>query len=833
MAKSLFIAEKPSVAQEFAKALHETMRRGDGYQESDSYVVTWCVGHLVTMSYPDAYDPKYKRWSLETLPFLPDEFLYEVIPSVRKQFTIVSHLLNRSDVDTIYVCTDSGREGEYIYRLVEQEAKVQGKKRRRVWIDSQTEEEIHRGIEQAKDLSEYDNLASAAYLRAKEDYLMGINFSRLLTLKYGNAISSYLGKPRAVVSVGRVMTCVLGMVVRREREIRKFVKTPFYRVVQMVELPGGGQGQGSGIEGEFRAVEGSDWYLSPKLYKENGFRERADAGKLIGSLMPASAAAAVTAGGGQTLSGYGNSEPASVNPAAGGQTQEAAAQRGSWSGDTLCAVAGETARIDSLEKKKEKKNPPLLYNLAELQNECSRMFKISPDETLRIVQELYEKKLVTYPRTDARVLSTAVAKEIYKNISGLKRFEPAAQFAEEILTTGSYKEIARTRYVNDKQITDHYAIIPTGQGLNALGSLKGHAYGVYAAIVRRFLSIFYPAAEFQKVSMVTVMGKEKFFFSFKVLLSEGYFKVAGNPNERRAKAQNRGTAQGSLKNGSGGNPDSPGEGTENGADGPETEFGTDLLEALKGLRKGMQLQVRSLGIREGETSPPKRYNSGSMILAMENAGQLIEDEELRAQIKGSGIGTSATRAEILKKLVANEYIALNKKTQILTPTLQGEMIHDVVYCSIRSLLNPELTASWEKGLTYVAEGSITSEEYMEKLEHFIRSRTEGVLALNNQLAMRPLFDEAAQYYAKKGTSHNTPESGDSVVDLSGKNPQARFSSDKSYYGKQSTPVGAKRTSANARRPSNQSYHKNGRTSDSNTDKDKASVRRGGAGRQKK
>ncbi|MCC8049362.1 MAG: type IA DNA topoisomerase [Clostridiales bacterium] len=771
MAKSLFIAEKPSVAQEFAKALHENMRRGDGYQESDSYVVTWCVGHLVTMSYPDVYDSKYKRWSLETLPFLPDTFLYEVIPSVKKQFAIVSRLLNRDDVDTIYVCTDSGREGEYIYRLVEQEAKVHGKKRRRVWIDSQTEEEIHRGIEQAKDLSEYDNLASAAYLRAKEDYLMGINFSRLLTLKYGNAISSYLGKDRAVISVGRVMTCVLGMVVRREREIRQFVKTPFYRVVQTVALPGAaGQNAesramqnhltvmarptsdlqsnvGQDMEGEFRAVEGSDWYLSPKLYKENGFRERADAEALIAGLMPES-----------------------VNTAAVAERSQSGVPDARTDAQTFQAMAGETARIDSIEKKKEKKNPPLLYNLAELQNECSRMFKISPDETLKIVQELYEKKLVTYPRTDARVLSTAVAKEIHKNIGGLRKFAPAAEAAEEILSSGSYKGIARTRYVNDKQITDHYAIIPTGQGFGALGSLKGHAYGVYAAIVRRFLSIFYPAAEFQKVNMVTVMGKEKFFFSFKVLLSEGYFKVAGNPNDRRrkSKAGNNGSiveddGQGGRtqgENSSGGSDDSEGYGSEpgrnSGADEGETEFGTDLLEALKGLRKGMQLPVRSLGIREGETSPPKRYNSGSMILAMENAGQLIEDEELRAQIKGSGIGTSATRAEILKKLVANEYIALNKKTQILSPTLQGEMIHDVVYCSIRSLLNPELTASWEKGLTYVAEGSITSDEYMEKLENFIRSRTEGVLSLNNQLAMRPLFDQAAKYYKtgtdKKGSS---------------------------------------------------------------------------------
>ena len=685
--KSLFIAEKPSVAQEFAKTLKENMRRGDGYLESDSYVVTWCVGHLVTMSYPEAYDEKYKRWSLNTLPFLPDQFLYEVIPNVRKQFQTVSALLNRQDVDTIYVCTDSGREGEYIYRLVEQLSGVKGKKRLRVWIDSQTEEEINRGIHEARDLSEYDNLSSAAYLRAKEDYLMGINFSRLLTLKYGNAVSGYLGTKYSVISVGRVMTCVLGMIVRREREIRQFVKTPFYRVIQNLEIGG------RSLEGEFRAVEGSQYYLSPKLYKENGFKEKKDAKELIERLMAPSPAVTV---------------------------------------------------IDSLEKKKEKKNPPLLYNLAELQNDCSRMFKISPDETLRIVQELYEKKLVTYPRTDARVLSSAVAKEIQKNIAGLKGFGPAKEFAEEILNNGSYKGIAKTRYVNDRQITDHYAIIPTGQGLNALGSLKGNAFGVYAAVVRRFLSIFYPAAEYRKISMVTAMEKEKFFFSFKVLLEEGYYKVAGNPHEKKTKAApaGKGSADGAK--------DQTDEGKEE-AQG-ETEFGKEILEVMQSLKKGMQLPVSSLTIKEGETSPPKRYNSGSMILAMENAGQLIEDEELRAQIKSCGIGTSATRAEILKKLVANQYIALNKKTQILSPTLLGEMIYDVVFYSIRSLLNPELTASWEKGLNYVSEGTITSDEYMEKLENFIRTRTENVLSVNNQYAMRPLFDEAAKYYKTAGRS---------------------------------------------------------------------------------
>ena len=570
---------------------------------------------------------------------------------------------------------------------MEQLSGVKGKKRLRVWIDSQTEEEINRGIHEARDLSEYDNLSSAAYLRAKEDYLMGINFSRLLTLKYGNAVSGYLGTKYSVISVGRVMTCVLGMIVRREREIRQFVKTPFYRVIQNLEIGG------RSLEGEFRAVEGSQYYLSPKLYKENGFKEKKDAKELIERLMAPSPAVTV---------------------------------------------------IDSLEKKKEKKNPPLLYNLAELQNDCSRMFKISPDETLRIVQELYEKKLVTYPRTDARVLSSAVAKEIQKNIAGLKGFGPAKEFAEEILNNGSYKGIAKTRYVNDRQITDHYAIIPTGQGLNALGSLKGNAFGVYAAVVRRFLSIFYPAAEYRKISMVTAMEKEKFFFSFKVLLEEGYYKVAGNPHEKKTKAApaGKGSADGAK--------DQTDEGKEE-AQG-ETEFGKEILEVMQSLKKGMQLPVSSLTIKEGETSPPKRYNSGSMILAMENAGQLIEDEELRAQIKSCGIGTSATRAEILKKLVANQYIALNKKTQILSPTLLGEMIYDVVFYSIRSLLNPELTASWEKGLNYVSEGTITSDEYMEKLENFIRTRTENVLSVNNQYAMRPLFDEAAKYYRTAGRS---------------------------------------------------------------------------------
>lgn len=644
------------MAQEFAKALKLNTRRKDGYLESDEAIVTWCVGHLVTMSYPEVYDPGLKRWSLNTLPFIPAEFKYEVIGNVEKQFRIVSGLLNREDVDTIYVCTDSGREGEYIYRLVEQEAHVKGKQRKRVWIDSQTEDEILRGIREAKDLSEYDNLSASAYLRAKEDYLMGINFSRLLTLKYGNSISNYLHTKYAVVSVGRVMTCVLGMVVRREREIREFVKTPFYRLISSIQSDG--QNPQQTFEGEWRAVKGSAYFESPHLYKENGLKEKEKAASLLAEL----------------------SEPKPIS-----------------------------CRILSVEKKKEKKNPPLLFNLAELQNECSKRFKISPDETLRIVQELYEKKLVTYPRTDARVLSTAVAKEISRNLNGLSKYQVAAPYLTDILQMGSHKGLEKTRYVNDKQITDHYAIIPTGQGLGAINSVSPTAHQVYDVIVRRFLSIFYPPAVYQKVSLVSQIKEESFFSNFKVLAEEGYLKVLGTTGDNQ------------------------------GSD-------TGMFDSVKDLKKGMVLPVQSIEIKEGETSPPKRYNSGSMILAMENAGQLIEDEELRAQMKGSGIGTSATRAEILKKLIHIKYLALNKKTQIVTPTLQGEMVFDVVEQSIKSLLNPELTASWEKGLNYVADGAITPDEYMKKLDHFVVSRTNGVKALNNQYAMKQFFDRSAQFY---------------------------------------------------------------------------------------
>ena len=670
MGKSLYIAEKPSVAQEFAKALKINGQRRDGYLESEDSVVTWCVGHLVTMSYPEKYDIKYKRWSLDTLPFLPREFKYEVIPGVQKQFNIVKGLLNRPDIETIYVCTDSGREGEYIYRLVAQMAGVKDKNQRRVWIDSQTEEEILRGIREAKDISEYDNLAASAYLRAKEDYLMGINFSRVLTLRYGSSVTNYLHSKYQAIAVGRVMTCVLGMVVRREREIRVFVKTPFYRVLSSIALAG------ESFDGEWRAVEGSRYFQSPYLYKENGFKKKEHAQMLIDQLMV--------------------NQPLSCT-------------------------------VEKVERKKENKNPPLLFNLAELQNVCSKLFKISPDETLRIVQELYEKKLVTYPRTDARVLSTAVAKEIYKNISGLRNYQQAGAAAAEVLGMESWKNIAKTRYVNDKQITDHYAIIPTGQGLNALGSVSLTAQRVYETIVRRFLCIFYPPAVYQKVSLVTKLDGESFFSSFKVLKEEGYLKIATNSFARKKASD-----------------------SEKGGNGEEEEASCDtvLLEALQKLKKGDILPVNGLSIKEGETSPPKRYNSGSMILAMENAGQLIEDEELRAQIKGSGIGTSATRAEILKKLFNIKYLALNKKTQVITPTLLGEMIFDVVNCSIRQLLNPELTASWEKGLTYVAEGSITEQEYMDKLEHFVRVRTQQVEASNYQYNLRQFFDAAAVNYRK-------------------------------------------------------------------------------------
>lgn len=657
--KALFITEKPSVAREFAAALNINAKNRDGYMEGDKAVITWCVGHLVTMSYPDQYDPALKKWDLETIPFIPDTFKYETIPGVQKQFDIVSSLLNREDIDTIYVCTDSGREGEYIYRLVDQQANVsKDKKKKRVWIDSQTKEEVIRGVKEAKDLSEYDNLAAAAYLRAKEDYLMGINFSRVLTLKYGWTLGNYLNQKRSlVVAVGRVMTCVLGMIVKREREIRTFVPTPFYRILGHFDC------QGFEVEAEWKAVKGSKYFESKKLYKDNGFLDKKDAQEFIKYL-----------------------EDGSNN---------------------------ETIVVSS-SKRQEKKNPPLLYNLAELQNECSKRFKLSPDETLKVIQDLYEKKLVTYPRTDARVLSSAVAKEIYKNIGGLNNYTPLAGFANEIMQGKKYQGIIKSKYVDDKKITDHYAIIPTGQAVGSLSRISEMGQKVYDVIARRFLSIFMPPAVYLKIKLETQTKGEAFFANFKMLKDPGYLKVTGMSGQKK-----------------------------------EAQLTEEQIQAISSLKKGMPLPVKDYTIKDGTTSAPKRYNSGSLILAMENAGQLIEDEDLREQIKGSGIGTSATRAEIVKKLVSNKYIALNKKTQIVTPTLTGEMIVNVVSASIGSLLNPTLTASWEKGLTYVAEGSVTEEEYMQKLDKFVTQKTNIVKQNNFQYQLRQSFDQIAPYYQKK------------------------------------------------------------------------------------
>ena len=657
--KNLYIAEKPSVARQFADVLGVKGNAGNGYLESDTAVVTWCVGHLVTMSYPEVYDPNLKKWSLSTIPFIPTEYKYEVLPDTKKQFNIVAGLLTRDDIGCIYVATDSGREGEYIYRLVDSMAHVTGKEKRRVWIDSQTEEEILRGIREAKPLSEYDSLSDAAYLRAQEDYLMGINFSRALSLKFSNVVQRYLSMDRCVIAVGRVMTCVLGIIVKREREIREFVKTPFYRLVANV----GEEGQT--FDAEWKAVKGTKYFESPLLYKENGFKERPAAEQLLAELK--------------------DGEPEAV--------------------------------VEAVERKKEKKQPPMLYNLAELQNDCSSLFKISPSDTLKIVQELYEKKLVTYPRTDARVLSTAVAKEIGRNISGLKNFQPVAEFAQGAMDSGTYKGIAKTKYVNDKQITDHYAIIPTGQGFGALRSLAPTALKVYEIICRRFLSIFYPAAEYQKVAMTLSKNGEKLFANFKYLINDGYLKVAANSFSKKK---------------------------------DDVKYSPEFIARLAKIKKGDKLSVQGIDIKEGETSPPKRYNSGSLILTMENAGQFIEDEALREQIKGAGIGTSATRDGIITKLEKNKYISLNKKTQIVTPTFLGEIIYDIVYYSINGLLRADLTASWEKGLEGVAEGQISKQEYTDKMTTFVTKYTNLVKQIQNQNGITGVFDKTKVFYAKGG-----------------------------------------------------------------------------------
>ena len=708
MGKSLFIAEKPSVAQAFAGALGETMKRGDGFLESDHIVVTWCVGHLISMSYPEAYGQEYRKWSFSTLPFIPDRFRYEVIRSSAKQFATVKKLLTRPDVEKIYVCTDSGREGEYIYRLVRQEAGVKDKEERRVWIDSQTDEEILRGVREAKPISAYDTLSDAAYLRAKEDYLMGINFSRALTLRYGDSMASFLKERYCVISVGRVMTCVLGMIVSREREIRQFQETAFYRVFAVTDSDSGK------IQAEWRAVEGSAYFQSPKLYKENGWKEKKDAELLI-----------------ERLSG-------SPRP---------------W-----------VAKILEISRKNENKNPPLLYNLAELQNDCSRMFKISPDQTLSIAQELYEKKLTTYPRTDARVLSSAIAKEIGRNLQGLARFAPAASFAKDALERGSWKTIAKTRYVNDAQITDHYAIIPTGQ-TQAVNSLSSLSFGVYCQIVKRFLGIFYPPAKYRKISLTLEYEKERFFASFRILQDEGYLAVMKKPSGEEG-AQTRKTA------GENGGEEA---GSRDKTDGPDSQEDAGRMDPaffarLEKMRKGGTVTIDHFEIREGRTSPPKRYNSGSIILAMENAGQLIEDEELREQIRTTGIGTSSTRAEILKKLEKNQYISLNKKTQILTPTLLGEMICDVVSNSISVLLSPAFTASWEKGLNYVVDGSVSSDEYMEKLSSYVAKYTNQVKETQNVTRLLPMYQQAAQFYkdTNRSADRTAAEGGKKTRKSSGK-----------------------------------------------------------------
>lgn len=717
MGKAVFIAEKPSVAAEFAKALKLNTTRRDGYMESDKAIVTWCVGHLVTMSYPEVYDERYKKWNLRDLPFIPEDWKYEVIPGVKKQFQIVKDILNRDDVDTIYVCTDSGREGEYIYRLVAQEAGVKNKTEKRVWIDSQTEEEILRGIREAKDLKEYNNLSDAAYLRAKEDYLMGINFSRLLTLKYGNSIQNFLKDGWKSINVGRVMTCVLGMICNREREIRNFVKTPFYRVMAQTNI------SGRMIDTEWKAVKGSKFYESPLLYKENGFKEKTTAQALIKALEEH---------GSMQVDENSQQE---MNPLKEVQVKPPYPLE---------------MTIKSITMKDEKKQPPLLYNLAELQNDCSKMFKISPDETLNVVQQLYEAKLCTYPRTDARVLSTAVCKEIHKNIGGLQNYGPCAGFAKNILANGLYKGLEKTKYVDDKKITDHYAIVPTGQGLAGLAKQKPINQKVYMVIVRRFLSIFYPPAIYKKATLTGIMPAtfsdgstttEQFSSNFKILVQKGYFEIAGVPKEKK-----KNNKPGETKD----NKEKDSENTENqDEENMEQSLDEEFFNLLYNMKKGDKIPVTECNIKEGETTPPKRYTSGSLILAMENAGQLIEDEDLRAQIKGSGIGTSATRAEIIKKLTNIKYIALNKKTQVIAPTQLGEMIFGVVHGSIKSLLNPELTASWELGLTQVAEGQITADEYMEKLNTFIKGRFNNVINLNNAGQMTSYYNYVAQFYNKR------------------------------------------------------------------------------------
>ncbi len=673
MGKILVITEKPSVAREYAQILSVSGGKRDGYIENDNYIISWCVGHLITMSYPEKYDETLKKWSLNTLPFLPKEYRYEVIGNVKKQYDIVKSLLNRPDVDEILWAGDPAREGQYIENLIRDQAGVNPNAiEKRVWIDSTTEDEIKRGIREARPMSDYDNLAASGYMRAIEDYSMGINFSRVLSVQYGKDLNDAAGtKSWKPVAVGRVMTCVLGMIVKREREIREFVETPFFKILA------GLKHEDTEFNAEWKAVEGSKYYASPILYKDNGFLKKEDAEKFIEDLK-------------------------------------------------LC----KKAIVKKMEKKVEKKNPPMLFNLAELQAECAKKFKISPDETLAIAQELYEKKLTTYPRTDARVLSSAIAGEIDKNLRGLCRMPQVSGYAAEILNEGLYKGIAKSKYTDDSKISDHYAIIPTGQGLNELTKMNETACAVYLLICKRFLACFYPAAIYNKYSLSLDIIGEEFNASLKVLVDEGYLKLYSG--------ENQGTQEVS-------------EGTKE--DEEEETVGSveqqkKLAELLSTLKKGDELDLNGFQMKEGKTTPPKRYTSGSIILAMENAGQLIEDETLREQIKGSGIGTSATRAEILKKLISQGYIKLNKKTQALSPEKLGEMVYEIVALTIPALLNPKLTASWEKGLTQVAQGVTTKEEYLQKLEEFVRTKTNAVIKHGGRekSTVNQRFRYVSQYY---------------------------------------------------------------------------------------
>ena len=763
--KTVYIAEKPSVARAFASALGKNFRNADGYMEADDAIVTWCVGHLVSMSYPDAYDASLKKWSMATIPFIPDQYKYQVIEGVKKQFGIVKRILTDPQVDKIYICTDSGREGEYIYRLVAAQAGVKGKQELRVWIDSQTEAEILRGIREAKPSSAYDNLGAAAYLRAQEDYLMGINFSRALTLRYSDAMSRALGTDHTTIAVGRVMTCVLGMVVRREREIRSFVKTPFFRIQAEITQAGAPEGSPS-FTAQWQADEQSICFGSPRLYKDTGFLHREDAEKMILYLAGKAEAdifSKIEAGkkdAGKTEvekpqlgTKAGNSE---TDPALLPSVLDAQARSRSSIPTKVFEEAAQSrvpAVLEKIQRKKEKKNPPLLYNLAELQNDCSRFFKISPDQTLAVAQELYEKKLTTYPRTDARVLTTAVAKEIGKNLRGISAIQMYRDLLLPVLQSGSWKKIGKTRYTNDKAVTDHYAIIPTGEGLKALPSLSKRSRDVYELIVRRFIAIFYPPAVYDKVSLTVRIRTEAFTASLRTCVERGYldaleysfFKkkdTQAGQQEQASEAGSSAVTQAEKYS------SESGEKTESSGDSTSSEEAA-VPDFLKTARKGTRLQAGPFSIREGETAPPKRYTSGSMILAMENAGQLIEEEELREQIRGSGIGTSATRAEILKKLFNNDYLRLNSKTQIITPSQTGEMIFDTCSCALKPLLDPRLTASWELGLTQVAQGTVTSAEYTDKLNSFIARRTNYIKDTDFHGILIRQYEQDAALYPEK------------------------------------------------------------------------------------